>query len=560
MTSMVGLRLFKLSFIVIIVVLFYVYALRAVEFDPFDIIQSMPRFFWLLSQMWPPDFTYFLNNDLIEPLIKTVQMAILGTFLGALCAIPLILFGTQIVTRRALIFWPARTLMNIIRTIPDFLYAIIFVATLGIGPLAGVAALTFFACAIISKLTSESVDNINRKPIEAIQATGASKIQIIRYGILPQILPAFIDHTIYVFELSIRVSTVIGWVGAGGIGTALNSTLENFWYARAAPIILAIFGLVVMIDFIGNRVRDAFLHGTKIPLFAKVSLALGFVYLMWWPFKLEWPFFTSWLPFSAIEIDIQRITQGMVYLKNLLLAMIPDMSKLFSLGTAEDPTKIQFFFLSIDKEYGGFLWYCFVQMLQSISIALVGTTISFILSFPLGLFASRKYTGVPPRLALTMKQIPNAIRSFPEFVLAIFLMASFGPGPLPGALAIAIHSIGMIGKFNAEIVEKIRKEQVEALQATGANRAQVFLFGILPQVMPEFFALAIYRFEINVRAASVLGIVGAGGIGKILNDVIAERAWDKVGMCLLIIIICVMVIDFISARIRRRLIEGATTS
>ncbi len=114
--------------------------------------------------------------------------------------------------------------------------------------------------------------------------------------------------------------------------------------------------------------------------------------------------------------------------------------------------------------------------------------------------------------------------------------------------------MGMLGKFNAEVVEKIRKEPVESLQSAGASRLQVFRYGILPQVLPEFLALFIYRFEINVRAASVLGIVGAGGIGSLINEAQSYRAWDIVGICLLVIIPVVMVIDFVSARIRKKLL------
>lgn len=494
----------------------YAWALVGVEFNPISIIQYGGKFFELLSWMYPPDFSTF--HLFVRPLLQTLQMATLGVFFGALMALPLVVFGSQLVVRSPWIYWPIRTLMNVLRTIPDLLYAVLFVAAMGIGPLAGVGALSFFACAIIAKLTSESADNINPKPIEAIEATGAGKLQVIRYAVIPQLLPAFIDHTIYVFELNVRVATVIAYVGAGGIGTQLITALEWFRYDRAFAVVLTIFVTVIAIDFIANRIRDAFLHGMTLPRAVR------------W---LGWGFLAGLIgwSFASLEIDLGRLLLGIEYFRNLLWAILIDPAT-------------EYFQLAVQR------------MAQSLQIALVGTTISFFLALPLGLLAARSHTGIPVPLALLFKQIPNAIRAFPELILAIFFIATFGPGALPGVLAIAIHSVGMLGKFNAEIVEKIRKEPVEAIQATGASRLQVFRHAIWPQVLPEFLALFIYRFEINVRAASVLGIVGAGGIGSLINEAQSYRAWDIVGICLIVIIPVVMVIDFLSARLRKKLIEG----
>jgi phosphonate ABC transporter permease subunit PhnE len=508
-------RLYLFGGLVLVLVL-YAWALIGVEFNPLYIFQHGSKFFELLSRMYPPDFSTF--SGFIRPLLQTLQMATLGTFFGALMAFPLIVFGSQLVVRSVFVYWPIRTFMNILRTIPDLLYAVLFVAAMGIGPVAGVGALSFFACAIIAKLTSESADNINPKPIEAIEATGAWKLQVIRYAVMPQLVPAFIDHVIYVFELNVRVATVMAYVGAGGIGSQLITALEWFRYDRALAVVLTIFATVVVIDFIGNRMRDAFVHG--------ITRSAGLRGLGWSLLAglIVWSFL-------SLEIDLPRLVQGINYFKNLLWAIITDPAT-------------EYFWLAVQR------------MGQSLQIALIGTTISFLLSFPLGFLASRRYTGIPWPLAVGMKQIPNAIRAFPELILAIFFIATFGPGALPGVLAIAIHSVGMLGKFNAEVVEKIRKEPVESLQSAGASRLQVFRYGILPQVLPEFLALFIYRFEINVRAASVLGIVGAGGIGSLINEAQSYRAWDIVGICLLVIIPVVMVIDFVSARIRKKLIEG----
>jgi phosphonate transport system permease protein len=241
----------------------YGWALQGVEFDLFSIFKYGGKFFELLGRMYPPDFSAL--PQLVRPLLQTLQMATLGTFFGALMALPLVVFGSQLIVRTALIYWPVRALMNVLRTIPDLLYAVLFVAAMGFGPAAGVGALSFFACAIIAKLTSESADNINPKPIEAVEAVGAGKLHVIRYAVLPQLFPAFIDHVIYVFELNVRVSAVMGYVGAGGMGMQLTTAMEWRNYPQVLTIALLIFALVIVIDLVANRIRDALVHGIGLP-------------------------------------------------------------------------------------------------------------------------------------------------------------------------------------------------------------------------------------------------------------------------------------------------------
>ncbi len=530
------------------VVVIYYLSLEAIDFNAATFGTDIKHFFGFLGRMVPPDFSNF--DQLINPLLKTFQMAILGAFLGALLSVPLIIFGSQIITQTPFIFWPVRMLMNLIRTVPDLLYAVLFVVALGYDLMAGVGALTFFSCAIISKLTSESADNINRKPIEAVQATGARRFQVIRFGIMPQLLPAFMDHLIYVLELNVRVSAVLGFVGLGGIGQQWLTALDWLNYKKALAVILVIFALVVIIDLIGNRIRDTLLYGGQLRkasrVFFNTLTIVGSIALIFW----------SW---SSLELSLQRILDGLASLKNVGSAMVNPIQQILAFSglgalfgiVIENPEA------TTVARYGE---HALVQMGQSLAIALLGTTISFVLAFPLGLLASRKHTGIPEPVAIGIKQVSNAIRAFPELVLAVFFAASFGFGPMAGVLAIGLHSIGMMGKMNAEIVEKIRKEQVEALQATGAKRLQVFQYGILPQLLPEFIALGIYRFEIDIRAAAVLGVVGAGGIGKLLKEAQDFRNWELVGLCLLVIIPVVITIDFLSARIRRRLIEGAASN
>jgi phosphonate transport system permease protein len=204
-----------------------------------------------------------------------------------------------------------------------------------------------------------------------------------------------------------------------------------------------------------------------------------------------------------------------------------------------------------DLSYFGTAW---AGMVESLQMAWIGTLIGAVLSLPLGFFGARNISS--GLVSTVIRQLLNAIRAFPELVLAILLVTMVGLGPIAGALAIGIHSIGTLGKLTAEVIEGIDPGPVEAARASGARPIQVQRWGVLPQVLPDTVAFWLYRFEINIRAAAVLGIVGAGGIGAVLQNTVLYRRWDKAGMAILIVIVVTILIDFVSGAIRRRIIEG----
>ncbi len=196
-------------------------------------------------------------------------------------------------------------------------------------------------------------------------------------------------------------------------------------------------------------------------------------------------------------------------------------------------------------------------MVGSIQMAWIGTIIGALLSLPLGVFGAKNISsGV---VSGVVRQVLNAIRAVPEVVLAVVVFVPIaGLGPLAGTLAIGVHSIGTLGKLTAEVVEGIDPGPVEAARAVGARPLQVQRWGILPQVSPEIVAFWLYRFEINIRAAAVLGVVGAGGIGGVLQNTLSYRRYDKAGMAILVVIVATILIDLVSGAIRRRIIEGAS--
>jgi phosphonate transport system permease protein len=197
----------------------------------------------------------------------------------------------------------------------------------------------------------------------------------------------------------------------------------------------------------------------------------------------------------------------------------------------------------------------FDKILESLYIAWIGTMIGALFSFPLALVAA---TNIAPRwLATPVRGMLSGIRAFPELVLAVVLIPSFGLGAFTGTLAIGLHSIGTLGKLTSEVVEGIDEGPLEAMQASGGDKLSQIRYGVLPQAMPTILAYWLYRFEINVRASAVLGVVGAGGVGAELVGRLRFRAdWPKAGTVLILTVVTVLVIDAISGAIRRRIISG----
>jgi len=499
-----------------VLVLIYVWAGIGTEFSFSELFGKGYRIFDQIGRMWPPDWNFL--NQLWKPLQDTLRMAILGTTLGAVISLPLIVLSTRSVTREAWIYYPTRLVMGVIRSIPDLLYAILFVAIFGIGPIAGIPVLMIFSAAIIAKMTSESADNIDRGPIEALEATGAGRLSVIFFAVIPQIFPFFLSYALYVLELNIRVAAILGFVGAGGIGVSLKIALEFlFSYPAIMTISIVIFVIVFVIDYVSGRFRQSLVSGRELQWWWKAGFGLVLLVGIVWAA-------------ASLQINPERIQQGLVNFGRIGRSLLsPDWSVLG---------------MGVDK------------MVESIQIALIGTTISMFFAFPFG-FLCANNLGLPNWLVFAFRQVPNIIRTFPELILAIFFIGAFGPGPFPGVLALAVHSIGMLSRMNYEIVENIDRGPSEALSALGAGRMLGFRFAVLPQVIPEFIAMGLYRFEINIRAASVLGIVGAGGIGTLIyNASTGSRDYPALGTFLVIIIVFVGLIDLSSSWIRKKLIEG----
>lgn len=192
-------------------------------------------------------------------------------------------------------------------------------------------------------------------------------------------------------------------------------------------------------------------------------------------------------------------------------------------------------------------------LVVTVAIAFFGTVVAVAFAAPLAFFAARRRGArrvVVPAVTGTGLTV---LRTFPDLILAVIFVVIVGPGPFAGALAVGIGSIGMLGRLFAEEVEKLQSGPEEALLAAGATRTHVLVFADLPRLAPRFLSLALYRFEISVRAASILGMVGAGGIGAPILFAVSSRSWDRVAIILIGVVITISIIDLISGALRKRL-------
>jgi phosphonate transport system permease protein len=203
-----------------------------------------------------PDFSEW--RYYLEEMVVTIQIALWGTFLAAIFAIP---FG--ILSARNIAPWyvvqPVRRLMDACRSIHELVFAVLFVVAVGLGPFAGVMALFIHTTGILAKLFSEAVEAIDARPVEAIRAIGSSRIQEVVFGIVPQVMPLWMSFALYRFESNVRAATVLGVIGAGGIGQVLFESIRGFYYPQAAAMLLIMLVTVSLIDVLSQQMRKLFL-------------------------------------------------------------------------------------------------------------------------------------------------------------------------------------------------------------------------------------------------------------------------------------------------------------
>jgi phosphonate transport system permease protein len=238
---------------------FTVYCLAALGFFNFDMIgKGITKLYGVVSFMLPPAAKgRFL--DFLWAIFETLGMAFIGTLLAALLAVPMGFLGSKNVIGNPVAHFSLRRAYDFIRGIDALIWALVWINVVGLGPFAGILAIACSVSGELAKLFSEAIENVDRKPVEGVRASGANTLQVIRFAILPQVLPIILSTTLYYFESNTRSATILGIVGAGGIGLALADRIRVLAWDQASLIILMILVTVYLIDTLSNQVRHYFI-------------------------------------------------------------------------------------------------------------------------------------------------------------------------------------------------------------------------------------------------------------------------------------------------------------
>jgi phosphonate transport system permease protein len=222
-------------------------------FDAERFAEGLPALGQLFSEMVPPDFSRW--RAWLRPLLDTLAMSIAGTALAVVLSLPLAILAAPNTAPNGIVRHVARTFLSFLRSVPELIMGILFVAAVGFGALPGVLALALHSVGMVAKFYAEAIEHVDPKPLEAARAAGASAGQVITHAVLPQVLPQLADITIYRWEYHFRASTVLGIVGAGGIGFELIAALRLIKYDQVSAILLTILACVVIVDAIGSILR-----------------------------------------------------------------------------------------------------------------------------------------------------------------------------------------------------------------------------------------------------------------------------------------------------------------
>lgn len=477
----------------------------------------------LLVRMTNPQWDY--AAQVLDALLDTLQIAAAGALLGTMVGVPMAVLAARNISPSQGLCKGVRWLLAVIRTIPHIVWAALLVTVFSLGRGAGLLALTLTAANIVAKLLSEYIENLEGRQLDALRGVGASWGSVTAYAVMPRIAGQVWSLFFFTLEVNVRAAAVLGLVGAGGIGQLLWRDLNFLRYDRLATLIMILFVTVAAIDLLSWLARR--LQSLELP-------ALGFseyrAFRVWQWLKLILASVIVILAvlwgLSLLGISWDRFVLGLEQARAMLYRMLrPDWSYLPRLRQG---------------------------LAESLYIALFATIAGSLLAIPAAFLGAANLWKIKA-WPLVNKLFINLIRTFPSIILAIMFFRGVGPGPLAGALALSIYTAGVLGKLYSEIVESVDPRVLEAIASTGATPLQTWFFGLAPRVLPDFLAASLYRLESNVRTATILGIIGAGGIGTWLMMNLNARNWERVGLLLLGMIVSVMIVDTVSGILRRRL-------
>lgn len=510
------------------------------------IVDSADNAARFIQRMFPLDFPPL--GELICMVAETLAIVILATVLAVVVSLPISVAAAKATSRGNLSRGTARTVIVLARAIPDLVLAIFFLRVFGLGAAAGIIAMGLHSIGMVAKLYADAIEELDDKPREAIEAVGGSRRQQIISAIPQALLPQIIATALHRFDINLRTSVLLGYVGVGGIGLAISESLRVLNYQRGMALALIVLALCIVTELLSGTIRHALLRGSS----ASSSASKTWVDRMW-------ECRGSREPASSISDapltppwDMDRLRRfasaaliGVIILASLYKVDL-DPSALWN-GIAQLPQALDLFFPPSD---GGIAESLFEQLLATIQIALAATFLGAILAIPIGVFAARNVVS-RPAVHNFFRFVIVIVRGIPELILAIVFVVVTGLGGVAGTLALALGAVGLLSKLIADSLEETDVRVQEAVRAAGASEPQVFFSATVRQAAPAFVAHIMYLLDTNFRSATLLGVVGAGGIGFQLLNAARVNQFDVVTYILILMLVVVLAIEALSLWMRK---------
>jgi phosphonate transport system permease protein len=529
-------------------------------------VEAVARF---IRGLFPPDLTVEFLRTVAAASGQTVALALSGTVLSILLALPLGVLATPTLWRRGLLLAGERRnaltallaalsrlssgLLGFLRAVPDLMWGLFFVVGVGLGPLAGTLALGVSYAGMLGRVYADVFEDVDQRALEALHAAGASRSQVFLRAVWPQAAPSITGYTLYSFECCVRAASVLGFIGAGGIGYEINISMRLYQYGQVLTLMASLIVLVAMTDYISRGVRRRLHANAPAGALAHQRLNSGVA---------KSRFF---IPGGKRRRELGVLAFGAVIFWSL--GSVGLFSNWLSSGNALSRMSRFVSGLFPPDLSGAFLKSLGLPLLQTIGIALVGSvmgiSIGAALSIPAAsrlMLADDEESGdigwlnrsVRSLVFWLARLVLSCLRSIPELVWVMICTLAVGLGPFAGALAIGLHTGGVLGKLYAETFEEAGAGPLEALRAGGARSAQVLFWGIIPQTWPTLVSYTVLRWEMNLRVSTILGLVGGGGLGQAIYNNVQLGFYPRVGTLIVITYLLVVLSDRMGDRLRSR--------
>ncbi|MBJ7321673.1 MAG: phosphonate ABC transporter, permease protein PhnE [Rhodococcus sp.] len=507
-----------------------------------------------IARMFPLDFPPV--EELAALIFETLAIVVLATVLAVLISIPVALYAAWNTTSGKYSRGGARLIIVLMRAVPDLILAIVFLRIFGLGALPGILAMGLHSVGMIGKLYADAVEELDNGPQEAIRAAGGGRVQQIVSGILVPLMPQMIATALHRFDINLRISVILGYVGVGGIGLGIATALRSLNYQRGMALALVVLLLCIVVELISGAIRAALLGGDR---------SRGRNRAISWADKVS----GNWVSrgskqnsakeeFNAATVPVSppwtadRVRRFLSITAVLAIVFLSLIGAEFSwealgYGIANAPATLGAFF---PPAGGDILPVLLSEMLVTVQIALSATLLGSILAVPIGIFAARNVVTNRP-VQTFFRVLIVFIRGLPELIVAIIFVVITGLGAVAGTLALAIGAVGLLSKLVADSLEETDVRVQQAVQAHGASRTQVFFAATVRQSAPAFVAHIMYLLDSNIRAATLLGIVGAGGIGFLLLNASRVLQFDVVTTIVILVLAVVLAVEALSLWIRK---------